>query len=159
MAAVVPFFSLTEEDDHDEEDLLTDEDAMSQDKEEEQLWPDMCSPCRPFFKYHGPGPDQGSPGAMAICHVVVAEKDEGESKRGGWGCRGVGPVLVTKVDKPQRKKMQSGIPSRILLMRRTDFLTRSGKNEHRDCTEVLRRLAEPLPLRPFQRKELARGSP
>lgn len=32
-------------------------------------------------KDHGPGPDQGSPGAMAICHVVVAEKDEGESKR------------------------------------------------------------------------------
>lgn len=32
-------------------------------------------------KYHGPGPDQGSPGAMGICHVVVAEKDEGESKR------------------------------------------------------------------------------
>jgi hypothetical protein len=89
-------FSLTEED--DDEDLLTDEDAMSQDKEEQQLWPDMCSPCRPFFKYHGPRPDQGSPGAMAICHVVVAEKDEGESKRGGWG---VGPVLVTKVDKPQ----------------------------------------------------------
>lgn len=75
---------------------------MSQDKEEQQLWPDMCSPCRPFFKYHGPGPDQGSPGAMAICHVVVVEKDEGESKRGGWGCRGVGPVLVTKVDKPKK---------------------------------------------------------
>lgn len=33
---------------------------------------------------------------------------------------------------------------------------RSGKNYHRDCTEVLRRLAEPL--KPLQRKELARGS-
>ncbi|KAF9615862.1 hypothetical protein IFM89_026750 [Coptis chinensis] len=31
-------------------------------------------------------PDQGSPGAMAICHVVVAEKDEGESKRGASHC-------------------------------------------------------------------------
>lgn len=102
-------FSLTEEDDDDDEDLLTDEDAMSQDKEEQQLWPDMCSPCRPFFKYHGPGPDQGSPGAMAICHVVVAEKDEGESKRGGWGCRGVGPVLVTKVDKPQMIEEENAV--------------------------------------------------
>lgn len=26
---------------------------------------------------------------MAICHVVVAEKDEGESKRGVWGAGGV----------------------------------------------------------------------
>lgn len=55
-------FFLTEEE--DDEDLLTNEDAMSQDEEEQQLWPDMCSPCRPFFKYHGPGPDPWSPGAM-----------------------------------------------------------------------------------------------
>ena len=42
----------------------------------------------------------------AICHVVVAEKDEGESKRGGglgvWGGPYYfKPVLVTKVEKPQ----------------------------------------------------------
>jgi len=44
--------------------------------------PGMCSPRRPFFKYHGPGPDHRSPGAMEICYMVVAEKDEGENKRG-----------------------------------------------------------------------------